>query len=135
MHFLIRDACRCFPVSLAHISLFRLMLFKAGIEILELTHRSHNNMSAKCHYHDTAAEFAIKEGKANMQEIIEKLTPLMQTYLLVTMLYPLQKEKITDCINSVQNRTCEVLLRALRAAGWITTTDCSLSFQTVYFSS
>lgn len=111
------------------------MLFKAGIEMLELMHRSHNNMSAKCHYHDAAAEFAVKVGKAKMQEIIEKLTPLMQTYLLITMLHPLQKGKITDCVNSTQNRTSEVLLHALGAAGWITTTDCSLSFQTIYFRS
>jgi len=53
------------------------MLFKTGIEILELAHRSQNNMCAKSHYNDTTAEFAIKMGKAEMQEIIGKLTPLM----------------------------------------------------------
>ena len=77
------------------------MLFKTGIEILELAHRSQNNMSAKSHYDDTTAEFAIKMGKAEMQEIIGKLTPLMYNYLPLTMLYPFQKEKITDCINSI----------------------------------
>lgn len=40
-----------------------------GIEILELAHRSQNNMSVKSHYDDTTAEFT-KMGKAEMQEII-----------------------------------------------------------------
>lgn len=135
MHFLISEAYRCFPTSLAHISLLVLMLFKASTEILELMYRSHNNVSAKCITIDVVAEFAIKMGRAKMKEIIRKLTPLMQNYLLITMVCPLQKKgKITHHINSTSKWNIWGVPYALCTAGWITTIDCSLSFQNVYFS-
>lgn len=55
---------------------FCLMLFKTGIEILELAHRSQNN-GVKSHYDDARQEFATYKNRAEMQEIIGKLTPLM----------------------------------------------------------
>lgn len=73
---------------------------------------------------NAAAEFAIKMRKAEMKEIICKPMSPMQNDLLITMLCPLQKEKkqLTALI-PYQNRTFEMFMCALCAAGWISTVN------------